>query len=246
MELKLGKMTSQEIANWFNVSYNSYRRDKKRYLNILQDYCQYEEVYGGIIIKEIFIKIYDKKLSKKVDKLFLKEIVTANDQLSTISGIARKYKNEFENLNDSAIRKQLTKSRNKLFGEAVKQSGIMGSRDYVWAIKISDLNQYRFLTEEENKIFDALILAVYGNTDTEKIKGLMLLDKVFKETDMTKEEYLAIKEDKGYNFFESIISNFNAITGNQIVNVNKYELENNLTLNDQDRAYKIVLEKEIF
>lgn len=246
MELKLGKMTSQEIANWFNVSYNSYRRDKKRYLNILQDYCQYEEVYGGIIIKEIFIKIYDKKLSKKVDKLFLKEIITANDQLSTISGIARKYKNEFENLNDSAIRKQLTKSRNKLFGETVKQSGIMGSRDYVWAIKVSDLNQYRFLTEEENKIFDALILMVYGNTDTEKIKGLMLLDKAFKETDMTKEEYLAIKEDKGYNFFESIISNFNAITGNQIVNVNKYELENNLTLNDQDRAYKIVLEKEIF
>ena len=84
----------------------------------------------------------------------------------------------------------------------------------------------------EDKIFDALILATYGNTDTKKIKGLALLDKAFKETNMTKEEYLNIKESKGYNFFENIISNFSALTGYQLVNINKYELENNLMLND--------------
>jgi hypothetical protein len=56
------------------------------------------------------------------------------------------------------------------------------------------LNEYRLLTEKEEEIFDSLILSVYGDTDLKKLKGSMALDKLFRESEMTKEEYLTIKE----------------------------------------------------
>lgn len=32
MELKIGKMTSREIAKWLGISYNTYRNDIDKYL----------------------------------------------------------------------------------------------------------------------------------------------------------------------------------------------------------------------
>jgi hypothetical protein len=105
---------------------------------MLKEYCVFEEVYGGIIVSEIFLSKYDKKMSKNMDALFLKEIVQANDNLSTVAGMTRKYKTQLnEKVSDKTISRHFTKSRDKLFGDEVKKMGIMGSRDYVWAVKLS-------------------------------------------------------------------------------------------------------------
>lgn len=48
MKLKLGKMTSREIAEWFGRSYYSYRNNIDKYLDQLGYYCEFEKVYGGI------------------------------------------------------------------------------------------------------------------------------------------------------------------------------------------------------
>ena len=123
--------------------------------------------------------------------------------------------------------------------------GIMGSRDYVWAVKLSQLNEYRLLTEKEEEIFDSLILSVYGDTDLKKLKGSMALDKLFRESEMTKEEYLTIKEQKGYNFYVAIIDSFKIATGLQLVNVNKYEIEQRFDLTEEEESYRKILLKEI-
>ena len=246
MELKLGKISSNDIATWFNISYNTYRRNKQKYLTMLKEYCVFEEVYGGIIISEIFLSKYDKKMSKNMDTLFLKEIVQANDNLSTVAGMTRKYKTQFnEKVSDKTISRHFTKSRDKLFGDEVKKMGIMGSRDYVWAVKLSQLNEYRLLTKKEEEIFDSLILSVYGDTDLKKLKGSMALDKLFRESEMTKEEYLTIKEQKGYNFYVAIIDSFKIATGLQLVNVNKYEIEQRFDLTEEEESYRKILLKEI-
>lgn len=55
MILKHGKMLSRDIAEFFEISYDYYRRKstKERYLTLLREYADFEEVYGGVIIKEV-------------------------------------------------------------------------------------------------------------------------------------------------------------------------------------------------
>ena len=54
MKLKLGKMTTKELAKWFGISYGSFRVTKENKLEELKLYCEFEEVYGGVDIKEIY------------------------------------------------------------------------------------------------------------------------------------------------------------------------------------------------
>lgn len=69
MALRLGKMTSKEIADFFEISYDWYRKQKKeKYLPLLEQYATYEIVYGGVNI----IKI--KKAEYMPEQLPLKEI----------------------------------------------------------------------------------------------------------------------------------------------------------------------------
>lgn len=69
MGLKLGKMRSEELAEFFEVSYDWYRKQKKdKYLPLLKQYATYEEVYGGVNIIEI------KKEEYIPEQLPLKEI----------------------------------------------------------------------------------------------------------------------------------------------------------------------------
>ena len=42
LQLKEGKMTGKEIANWLNISYDyTYRRNPQKYLEKLKEYCDY-------------------------------------------------------------------------------------------------------------------------------------------------------------------------------------------------------------
>ena len=106
-KLKLGKMTSQELAEWMGIKYTTYRKCGKKYLSQLDNFCDYEKVYGGIIIKEIYQDTYDKNIEEKYDKMYLESLVKHNN-LITVSGTAEEQK---------ASRYQMTKSRNRLFGD---------------------------------------------------------------------------------------------------------------------------------
>ncbi len=91
MKLKLGKMTSKEIAEWLGISYNSYKNHVDKHLQKLNTFASYTKVYGGVIIDEIYISEYDKTLDERIDKIFIEEVMTAKDNLTTIAGLARKY-----------------------------------------------------------------------------------------------------------------------------------------------------------
>ena len=53
MELRLGKMKTKELAEWFGISYGSFRVMKNEKLGELSDYADFEEIYGGVLIKKI-------------------------------------------------------------------------------------------------------------------------------------------------------------------------------------------------
>ena len=60
MELKLGKMTTKELAEWFGISYGTFRNSKQKRFEELKEFCFFEEVYGGVQINAIINPIYIK------------------------------------------------------------------------------------------------------------------------------------------------------------------------------------------
>lgn len=150
-KLKLGKMTGQEIAKWMGITYATYRNNPKKYLERLDDFCDFEPVRGGALIKQIYIEKYQKDLLLKQTRIYLKALKEHNNYIS-LTGLEK---------TTGLSAYQSRKIRNKLFGDLpinIKPGahGLMGFRERVWAIKLGD-NNYRLFSPEEEEIFNTLI-----------------------------------------------------------------------------------------
>lgn len=232
MKLKLGKMTTKQLAQWMNIGYGSFRNNKDRYLKRLSDFCQFEPIYGGVMITEIYDEEYDK-CAPQDKQIFLKEIYEANEGLSSVAGVSRKvqFENEYyAKMDEGKIERKFRKVNKGLFGDfgkgqdKVKEAkGKCGSRKWVYAIKIDDYNHYRTLTKEQQDVFRHIVKSVYGN-ETEKIMESMLLEEAFKETDMSKEEYLLKRERFDLDLFPQMLKQFRKQTGLVITRVQNYKL----------------------
>lgn len=245
-ELKLGKMTSREIAQWMGITYETYRKKTKQRLEQIQNFCEFEQVYGGIIVKEIYIPVYDKGLNKKDDEKYLKEIKSCQDGLSTLSGMARKFKQfdeDFKDLSERQIRRRMAASASRLFGKTRGETGIVGIREYIWAIKLDDYNHYRLLAPEEDERFNEIISCLYGDKPKLVRKAALLEEEYKTNDDMSKEEYFNLKERLGLNLFKDCIFQFRNETGYMIVHCTKHDLLNNFIISDEDRAYLESLEQ---
>lgn len=231
--LKLGKMTGQEIAEWMNVKYSTYSNNPKKYIIRLNDFCNYEIIRGGAIIKEIYQDYYEPDVQQKYDKIYLQALVEHNN-LITISGTAEEH---------DVSRYHLTKTRNRLFGDKPinkdkMAQGILGSREQIWAIKLEGINSYRYMTKEEEQLFDALIKKIYGTLEVDKIKAVQLLEDECAKRNMSVSEYQKIKSQKGLDFFNEVIKKFKELTNYQIVNTCKHTPMQFFDENDEHQKYR--------
>lgn len=233
-KLRLGKMSGQEIAEWLGILYSTYKRSPKKYLQRLEDYCEYEQVRGGAIIKTIYVEEYDKNLRTNNDKLYLQELKRC-DNLASVSGMAKRYEKSPY---------MLRKTRDRLFGEeptnidtSSHAKGIIGSREFVWAIKLEGEDNYRYLTKEEDELFNSLISQVYGAADPELIRQKELILKTCVKKGMSAAEYERIITVQGCNFFTQVIDKFKTLTGRMIVHATRHELGLNFEITDQEKQY---------
>lgn len=242
MKLKLGKMTTKELATWFGVAYSTFRKNSAERFEKLEDYCEFERIYGGIIIKEIYVEEYDKNLNINDQKLVLEEIkscIETQGGLSTINGISRKYTHNQTFSSLSTAKKRISKASLNLFGEtkALTSHGIAGSREYLWAIKLDDYNHYRYMTEEEEKRFDEIICACYM-VEPARIKQAALLENQLKDKEIDIDEYFELKDRLGLNTFKDCIFKFKEETGYMIVKCTKHEIENNAPWGGENQEEK--------
>lgn len=231
MELKLGKMTSQELAAWFGYSYNTFRSKKKpELMKHLPQYCDYEEIYGGIIVKEIYIGEYISDFKKDIEAYHEQ---VKKYPLNSISNIVEEIGElpRYKNLSDSQKKRRMTKAGVIGYGitKAQNSSGIYGTRNYQWSIKLDKVEPgqkpYRDLTQEEQSIFNKYTSAIFGKKP-DVVQNLKLLDEEFKTTNMTKEDYL--KHDARLAFdgtFMDVIFAFREETGLMIVRATSHEEE---------------------
>lgn len=228
MELHLGKMTTRDLAAWFGVSFGHFKNTSTKFYNKLSDFCDYEKVHGGVIIKEIFFSTYDKKMRERNEDIAKKEVARCHkyqNGLSTICGMSRRFVQEDYFLSERTANRRLTETLIPLFGitsECFSQ-GEIGRRNYIWAIKLDDFNHYRLLTEEENKRFNKIIASCYMDSP-EKIRQEMLLRDALRDKEITSDEYFEQLDRLGLDTFRDCIFKFRDETGYMVVRCTQYEI----------------------
>lgn len=234
-------MKGQELAEWMGINYNNtYCKNPTKYIQRLEDYCEYEQIRGGVIIKEIYLYEYNKNLNSELTKKYLKALQENNGVIS-LTGLEAT-----EEISTYHSRK----IRNKLFGEKPinidpTAHGLIGFRERIWAIKIAE-NKYRDFTEEEEKLFDALIQQDYIVKMTpEAIKTQeLILDCCIKEG-YTAEEYRDMLTQRKHNFFNDVIVKFRDLTGHQISSPTRHEIAQDWSWNcpEEEKEYREYIHK---
>ena len=191
-KLKIGLMKSQELAEWFNISYSTFRKSKKQKLEELKTYCDYEEVFGGVNIKEIYEEEYVKNRKKNYEIIkssFDKEwnkngIDTCSNVTTKIYG---KHRNELT-VKENTAYNYVVNVRNELYGKPFSTLGSLGSCMYLWCRKDFDKDNniivYTEFTDEEQKIKKNL-MKKYFSTDVEKE---IIVSQMVNNGEITKEE----------------------------------------------------------
>lgn len=178
MLLHLGKMTNKELAEWFGIKPTSYSRIKKKKLEELKFFADFEEVYGGVNITEIYEEEYKKKSLRAqeiVEKNLLEEWQNSEGEyLNTGANVARqmikKYGNDLP-YKPSTMCKIVREARMKMFGNGLI-NGEKGSCKMSWNKAVPIGNKMYVcmrLTEEEKQIKNELLREFYSVKDEKEI-----------------------------------------------------------------------------
>ena len=228
--LRYGKVNYTELAEWFGVSRGGLSNNKSKYLNLLKEYADYEIQNNKVFITKIKQEEYIPNFEKDM-AVYFREVKAANEYLASVSGIAEKLfvdsDQDYAKLKLNSVRYRMTKAGNLAFVKTADEnsSGKYGSRNYVWAIKLTDRpNHYRHLTIEENNQFDQILSTVY-HADADKIKQAALYLDALKNGDMDKDEYCTRIEALDCNGFYEDMRLFKEKTGYQIVRATEHEIK---------------------
>ena len=254
------KVSSSELADWFGIAYSTYRSQKKKRLEELKGFCDYEEVYGGVIIKEVYFDEYykyqdDENRVLKVinDKYFNTDGQgIAYDELNSISGIAKvlqkQYPKDYGNKAFRVIERRVSRVMKKCFGVITKENplaqGGIGVREYVWAVKLEGDNNYRYKTREEDELFKEIIKAAYAENAKERIEEEELLKDAMRERISLGEEVSfadyenARRRGKYYVDFKSeVLDVFREKTSYLLVRATRYEVERSIRRRQMEMLY---------
>jgi len=166
MNLIEGKMSTKELAQWFGIGYGSFRNKKKEKLAELLDYCQYEPVYGGVIISKIYVYEYIKPVPAYI---FVKDHLDLHWHSSGYDTAARvgsemyyTYKDkELKGLKESTIKNYVAKARIELYGHVyLKDRGTEGEC-HPAPVKANHWKEAELLTREEYELYLQCKKAIY-------------------------------------------------------------------------------------
>ena len=228
MELKIGKMKAKELAEWFGISYGTFRNKKDEKLNELKCYCEFEEVYGGVNIKNIKIAKYEKKMSK-IREIYAKGFEELRNDIDTVSNINDKiyykYQDELPTLSspDSGYHYAI-EVRNANYGVPFKDVGKLGKCYYLWCKVSEDRTLYMPFTEEENKIKKELMTKYFG---TDEEKDILIAQMVDAGEISEAEAYRMMREYRNLNKagFVAFKNALQDAIGTEIVRATKFEKE---------------------
>lgn len=192
MELKLGKMTGKELAEWFGIGEGSFKNNKEKKLEELKYFADYH-LEGNKTKKVIIDKIYEPVYSKKEGGDTYQEVINKIDEIWSENGldscsrvgyeICELLDKEGVSKTPGTIIEYTRKGRNELYGKPFQEGGKLGNCIYIWCKRDAETGRYNFLTEEEQKIKSQLQTKYFGDV-TEKqilVKGMVEVGEISKE-----------------------------------------------------------------
>ena len=228
MELKLGKMTTKEIAEWFGVSYGSFRTLKNKKLEELKNYARFEEVYGGVDIKAIYRGVYNKK-DNQIRQIYQQGFEELRQPIDTVSNINEKiyekYYDKLPTLSSAASGyRYAIEVRNANYGVPFKDIGAKGCCYYLWC-KVEQRNDEMYFiqfNEEEDKIKQRLLKQHFG---TDEEKDILIAQMVDAGEITEAEAYRLTREYRGLNNagFMGFIKALEKEIGSKVVKATKFE-----------------------
>lgn len=225
--LKLGKITTEELASWFNTSKNNLSKHKKEYLKKLESYCLFESIYGGINIKEIYKSIYVKNpnyqiVLENIDKVWDKS------GLDTCSHVGEQIYKEHRaelTVQESTTITHTAQARNQKWGKPnSEEGGPEGRCDYVLCRK-NESGKPIWLNSDQERIKEKLLKKWFGDADEKTVIVQMMIDRG------------EIKEEEAWNMYSRIMKlprnyygfmkEFKDITGIQLIRGTQVETGEN-------------------
>lgn len=243
-ELKVGKISNQELAEWFGIKPASFSKNKATKLEELKLFADYEidEKTNKIIITKVISPIYQKlgsktyqKVKEKVDEIW---DITGLDTCSRVgSRIHEILVNEDANFNkaESTVEIYTRKGRNELYGTPFSEDGgPLGRCIYVWCKRDKKTGDYSPLNKEEIEIKNKLQTKYFGDT-TEKqilVKAMIEAKEIREEDAWRKLEEMT--NMKNSNFLD-FLGELQEMLGCQIVRGTL--VERNVSLLDKKSAF---------
>lgn len=229
-ELKVGKFPTKEIIDWFGVEPNTFWKYKKRKIQILQQYCDFEESRGYITINKVYYPHYVKNLDKRDVELYHKMVTMIPNKISTIKAISDEIERRdlpyYEGVSERTVQYRMSEAGKIAYGVTrdEESQGVYGNRKYRWAVKTGREwpNCYRELTPIERDIFADLMKVYYCARPEKSMQRELLLQAFREDEEMTKEEYFDLLELYEVNDFMEVINQFHKRTGYWIVNATQH------------------------
>ena len=263
------KITLKEVALLFGRAYSTVKDNSKRYLEKLSELCNYHIEKRKIVIEEVFYPTYDQYREDKIRvlKYFIDRFSTDDEmyphELNSYSGMARElqeiYPEIYGLLSEQTVIKRIKPVAEYYFGQTLlchslpsfDDKGEIGYKEYVWAIKNYDCeNSYRYLTEDEDKLFLELSSKYYDKEHIDfKERNIhetaLLIYAIEKNEDdwlnkITGAQLIQML-NKNYNqkrFFLEVIQKFKAAKGEQLVRATRYQIELSMGLEKIKKDYE--------
>ena len=264
-------LTLKELALFFNTSYESIRKKKakERRLKQLEQFCDYHFEKKKIVIDEVLYPTYElyKEDKLKVLKYLIDRFSTDDEmyphELNSYSGMAKElqelYPESYGAKSEKTVIRRIKPITEYYFGQTLlchslpsfDDKGEIGYKEYVWAIKNYDCeNSYRYLTEDEDKLFLELSSKYYDKEHIEfKERNIhetaLLIYAIEKNEDdwlnkITGAQLIQML-NKNYNqkrFFLEVIQKFKAAKGEQLVRATRYQIELSMGLEKIKKDYE--------
>ena len=198
MELKKGKMTNKELAEWFGMSQKSFTNKKRDKLKELEYFAAFHEEKGKVIIEEVYDAVYSKQGSANYRKVRDKvDEVWSEDGLDSCARVGNQIYFLLEEEEGKSPLKQSTvvnytgKSRNELYGKPFMENGKIGTCIYTWCKRDRTTGEYSLLSPEEQTIKQNLQTKYFGDATEKQI----LVKAMVEEGEITSEEAWGVLED---------------------------------------------------
>ena len=207
MELKEGKITLAQLAEWFGIQPSTIRekKAKEKKLKLLQTFADYHFEGRSIYIDKVHIPVYSKAytiIEEQLPKYW------HDNNLDTCSRVGIAIHSQCKEVNsqikESTAKSYANRAKIKLFGRNHIEAdfGTLGTSRYVWGT-IDEEGQCHYLSDKEYEIISKCAAESYGSVLGNKAA---LLNDALTKKEITETEYcegmIMTKEERAQSYFK--------------------------------------------